>query len=327
MNKRSTAASLAMLALTASFQLRAENIASVSVSFSGLSYELIDLDLDDGIDPSITFTGGKFHFLATDDYYAERPYQSLPGTLFSAATGQDDMRFSQVGFGAGGLVASALIDGNAVVDVSVPLDPEGSTGRPLVVATYAEVVNSYIEEAVLDRPNFYFYGLPSATPWSSFTLTPNTRLVVKARVQTDLLVNFDALGEGALRDAVQQGLVDAEVSASGGIELGFYDEAGTELDLLGYGPSVGQILDMDGVRFTESTTSGNTIQDAFETELSFVNDSANAKNGGIYARLQANASLGLGVAAVPEPSTYALMGLGLVGLAAVARKGRLNKPH
>lgn len=327
MNKTPTAAFLAMLALTASLQARAENIANVSVSFSGLSYELIDLDLDDGIDPFITFTGGKFHFVATDDYYAERPYQSQSGTLFSAAAGQDDMQFSHVKFGAGTMVASASIDGNSVVDASVPLDPEGWTGRPLVSAKYADVVNSYIEEAVLGRPSFYFYELPDATPWSSFTLSPNTRLVVKTGVQTDLFVNFDALGQGALRDAVQQGLVDAEVSASGALELGFYDETGTELELFGYGPSVAQVFDTNGVRATGSLAPDNIIQEAFETELAFVNDSSNVKNGGIYARLQANASLGLGVAAVPEPGTYALMGLGLVGLSFVTRQRRSRQGH
>jgi PEP-CTERM motif len=316
MKKNLLTLSLSIMALTAVHQARAENIASLSLGFNALRYELIDLDANDGITPSITFTDGQFHFLATDDYLAGDARQSLAGTLFGSATGQADSQNSHVSFGGGSMRASTAMDSDKVADLATPLPSDGWTARSLVAATYADVVNSYGQEVMLSRPDFEV--LPAGATLSSFTLSPQTRLVVKAQAFVDAQVNLDALGAGALRQGVQQGLIDAELGVGGLLELGLYDAQGDEVDALAYGPALGQILDQNGVRFGDHMISTNVIQDSAELEFSFVNDSAQTKDGAIYARVEASTALGLGTVAVPEPGSWALMALGLAGMCPLA---------
>jgi hypothetical protein len=150
-------------------------------------------------------------------------------------------------------------------------------------------------------------------------LSPNTKLVIKGSMNFDMHSNIDAVGDGLLRQGVQQGLFDAEVSTSAVSEIYVYDETGKQLDLAGMGEWVGQVLSPDGVS-TVSSLGTDLNNYASDFELNFTNDTALSKTGGIWARVQATSVAGLGTLDVPEPGTWALMALGFVGVAAAIRK-------
>lgn len=285
-------------------------IGQVTASLSNLRYELIDLDLNDGITPGFTLSS-DFDYNVFQTRF-ERNFEldsdtTLPGTLFSSNT--------QTLTGSDGIATAAKL--NAGMSTSLLMH-----ASDVKDSDYEHVIN-------MDPPPSEVYGGmstkfnfdnrvgidPYAWVKNRWTLTPNTELILKGDVLLDAkadasgLTNSPLLAEGADLDWVLR------MGVFGSFELNLipdeptvYFQATDDLDYMRQ-ILVQQELGPDGTRSLNGVPTEQSFSKAFT--MSYRNFGPEQVEGLVDARVRASAGLSAYAKPIPEPGTWALMALGL----------------
>jgi hypothetical protein len=344
---------------------QAATIGQVDASITGLRYRLIDLDLADGITPTLSVSGGELTAVSSlgmiDPYFG--------GFSF----GQDNSEsISAPVFGESGILTlsnptpgtSATL--GSVIGTSSSLSTESwNAGLTQTNNSYSYNGTTYDSEGILRN---------STTTVNSWDLSGAQGLRAEAGGQSLLTIN----GKGLL-------IIEGTAALSSQFDRSALIEAQSGIDVTtgyGYGQGVtsGTINLMLGLDGTGGTLPGNTHYDSFSgsgfnlsAQVNFTEYSATYNMDGsteevtgstndskdfmlTFANLSDDpAEVGFGifvdstvtqqfqgyssqtvtelgdpvvvvtpppVPGIPEPSTYALMGLGLVGMAAAVRRAR-----
>ena len=331
---------------------QAQSAINASLSVNRISWQLVDLDPNDGVAPSITFTApdglgavaaadGVSRFVLASEsansgntYPATQyiqanigsagPLSSPFGGSTQSVTSLDNTvsgTLSTDGFGI-----SALLTGQDLFTLREPVRPgvngeNLATGKDWVVSAGgyggygygggSRVSPIYGVDGVTTGYDFDPFALPEWTPY--FTVSANTAVVFSGE-----------LAATASRDPSLLGEIDPLTTSFG---AGGY----AVFEVSRYQPKDGQAswLTLDDVRNAFDTETAYldfelaadvlSASDQRAFSLRFANTSSESVNGlvDMYASVGVGAA---GLAPIPEPSTYALMGLGLVGLLAVSRR-------
>jgi hypothetical protein len=287
-------------------------IASTYAGVNNLRYELIDLNPNDGITPGITFNSSVTVASSNDNGVEDTLYTNslLPLTSIT--------RVSHDGMASVQITPNSL---SARTDIRLnQLLPDGVAN------------GNYSANADMSLSMTNPDGMPEDYPWpwtfGKVTITPNTALVLKGDAQLG-----SSLDGTAIQAQLQPGqyLSLSNFSSGPSIVLGFlkndsvYSEKGAvgggamhvdalDLEYIGY-PTVGQ-----GTGQTSDSVSVNT-----PFEVSLVNLHDTPLDGQLVMSLgnvsSPNLTIdGVPIDPIPEPATYALMGLGLVGITLVRRR-------
>lgn len=231
---------LAFAAVLVSFSLplSAHADATGNARLSDFRYELIDLDLNDGIAAQVTLTDGGRTVMA--GYYADGADNTPPYPFeYLSTEGTVDLTV------AAGTTTGTLGTNSASTSVWL----YGTQG-----SLFAEALSA-----------------------SSFTLTPNSRLVLHANAYID----------------GSEGADSASVSSAS-----VFIEYGDENFYLG-----------DGISSYDGGTASRALTVALSSRSEELSGSFGFTSGAFAA-----------VTAVPEPSSYAMLGIGLAGMAWRARR-------
>jgi hypothetical protein len=291
-----------------------------SASLTGLSYHLVDLDPNDGIAPWITFDGsgyvGAGSAIITVDALNNQVTNADPhissGSIFSSTASSYQSPNGAVSFTYGPTGASSAVDISGA-----SLGQLNGAAQPLYTVSGL---------AGTDYGSQYLPDFGASVPMSgdfSFTLSPNTALVIDGQVQASISVDLAQIPQGSsMQQDIQAGLYTAHAMGIIGAGAGFvsanYEILSSQVTML----MVGQDLDASGVQWSGLPSSDSSALTPFE--LTFTNDGIDAKKGGFVAGAGAMGGVSFEAVPVPEPGTWALMGLGLAGLMAISRQRRLG---
>ncbi len=348
---------------------QAATIGQVDASITGLRYRLIDLDLADGITPTLTVAGGEL--TAVSSFGEIDPY--FGGFYFGQGSSDS---ISAPAFGESGILTlSNPLPGTSatlgsVISTSSSLSTDSwNAALTQTSDSYSYVGTAYDSEGILRN---------STTTVNSWDLSGAQGLRAEAGGQSLLTIN----GKGLL-------IIEGTAALSSQFDRSALIEANNSIDFTvgyGYGQGVtsGTINLMLGLDGTGGLLPGNTRYDSFNgsgfnltTQVNYneygatfhqdayteevtgtTNDSkdflltfANLNDGpaevgfGVFVdstvtqqfqgySSQTVTELGDPVVVVtpppvpgiPEPGTYALMGLGLVGMSAAVRRARRSAP-
>lgn len=303
---------------------QASTLSSSSSSVTGLTYRLVDLDTTDGITPWIEFTNNGM----------------LAGT----------------GFSWGNQIQSAA--GSVFAPPSLTLTDNGLLASAAGLQTSAQLLSSEAENAPLRDPSTYngslikfglvqsVYGtdvdieLGTPTPFPgefSLTLSANTALVVEGTFNIATQLNASQLAQGSVLQGIQNNEYTASFvsGAIGYVEL--YSVEGLDAapflllkDSAQAESWLTQTLGASGVESSMGTS--ESFQQAFSIQLS--NTTSAQYNGALKLFLGSQLGIDLHdtvvvgpevpeVPSIPEPGTWALMGLGLGLMAWRVRANRV----
>ena len=329
----------------------ADDIGSASAQLANLRYTLVDLDPNDGIAPGLTITSpGLLATVGNVIAGVGVPQVILAPTLpiagasgvfapyepfvYDTVMGNESLGFS------GALDASSAVvkaTGNTL-SVTATTNPGVSTGWSNLQEVNADT-NLYsfnynyrlgARGVLLSRDVGIFNELGGSD--AQLVLTPNTRLVIEAEAETSAFANSASLA-GALADARQrfQSLIPAgsasenfDAEARGQVELALFQQgsfvAGDGLFSNLQIGEFGMFDDATGLTLPEQRVSS-------QRTLSLSFDNTDSMEATLSLNIYANAIASQRVSTsawitLPEPGTWAMMGLGLVGLAAAARRKR-----
>ncbi|MGH6646266.1 PEP-CTERM sorting domain-containing protein [Aquabacterium sp.] len=292
---------------------QAAPLSSASTTLTGLSYKLVDLDLNDGITPWINFNQ-NYLVVGTDENY--NPQIRLPaGDAFSAPPET---------VSGPGLLASN--DGNFRTSAQL----NSLNVQDLVVDTSTAYNGVYYNGAVV----FTAYGggvqegIPFPDGGFSWTLSPHTALVVEGNAQVSTQVDLTQLGQGSLLQGAKDNAYGLQLDsyASVTVELlanaGFSSVTGDFQPELKDGADVSveahQGVNQNGFVIGEGELLADSLQQSFSIQVA--NASAEERGGvfSLYVGSQNSLSFTPAlvpevpqVPGIPEPGTFALMGMGL----------------
>lgn len=292
-----------------------------SLSLSGLSFQLIDLDPNDGIAPSLSFVSNGL--IDTQSFaYDESNDTFLP---------------------AGPSYADSILP-------TAPLNYVTQDGLSSVNSTANGVtLKSQLPLSQLTAQGYtegYFAGdlftQTDLVAGDAFTLSAGTGLIVRGTLTgqssfdvSSAAAEFGAQGYDTWSAYGYAGAAGSFFMAASVKDL--YDSNG---DYVGFSVEQGNRIDLDVGRYVSFMNGDENLlisdSQAQDFEFTLANFGSSDMNGIFALNMNVSSSLSLDasslytppipetlpVTPVPEPSTYALMGLGLVGIAVVARRRR-----
>jgi PEP-CTERM motif-containing protein len=312
--------SSAVLALVAAMgSAHAVTLADSTASLTNLKFTLVDLDPSDGIAPSVTFGSGVLSTYFQQG--AAEPLsmdQALGGLFSGTASGSLGNNSYQIALPSEITLRSRVDSADLLLGESYPEQSQ------YVGSAYA--YNAYTAE----RDPFNEGALASR-----FTLSANTALFITGQASARSKVATSADLEGAaLASLFDPALADVE-----GLVSGFDSYAGVTMQLSSDPGGVFPPGEPYGRTSRFMRTSGAVGVDSPEGfdsgafALSFANGEAESADGFLSLDVSATASAWAAapalstfkVAAIPEPSTYLLMGLGLVGIGLARSRHQAEK--
>lgn len=299
-----------------------------SASITGLSYHLVNLDPSDGITPWIQFQNGTYVGLGSAVYtgYDYLPIGSGSSATTDAHTSTGDI-FTAPGAnyvsGSGEVNASYGPAGTSVT-MRVNADQYSNLGGVGAFDPSHAIYNSSLlgVSGMAYGSNFYpLLGVNVPNPTgneTSFTLSPHTLLVIDGQMQSNAAVDLTTLKNGPLLDGISAGSYTLNVTSVAASAVVLTDANGNGVDqalntAFGY-----QTRDQTGVVVDAANPPTSASQSPFSVKFS--NDSADAVKGGLLIGSGVASMSQFSITAVPEFSTWALMGLGLIGVAVAARR-------
>lgn len=323
------ASTLAVIATVAmAGHVQAQTVLSTTADLSNLRYRLIDLDPNDGIDPWVAFGAAPSPEVvlsrATQDGLQQTQFFSsyaMDGQLAegSASAGMRDARAIDI-FGPESL---SITDPNGTVAF-------GKGDRQL----YSQM--SLTADQLLDARNINasttdlgFLAIGSigidtnSTVGVGFVLSPKTRMVLEADMTAVTAFDEDALRSSLaayLQGPAGKVNIELKSTASLGVQGMNHINSGylPYFNLDGQGANAGIYIDMNSATtLTGNGGLGLSPQSLLSGAAVFINSSPWESSGTLGYNVITSVSVkasGL----VPEPGTWALMGLGLAGLSVVA---------
>lgn len=320
MNKnplRLVAASL--IALVAHDAAVAASVISASSSMQNLSYRLVDLDPNDGIAPSVSFYTTTWNSpdigqsatraMTGVRYGAYRQIQDSnhydTGTQIAVGDALSPPDLLQVSGNGVARAVSGPQGMSASVDISADVltDPRNMDGLSINFTANSDVSN-------------YSYGNTS----TSFSLTPNTKLIVEGVADSRIQIDASSL-KGTSLDTIlnnPQGSLNVRRWGLSTFSMAYYDNTAGWVNMwVGASSLSTHVIDHNGVREVDIAPDyPSQDHEVFQAEL--VNNHNYAITGN-YAWMN-NTQIEI-TGSVPEPGTWALMGLGIAGIGMARRRG------
>ncbi|MDX9844784.1 MAG: PEP-CTERM sorting domain-containing protein [Aquabacterium sp.] len=314
-------------------------VSQATLSLSGLSFQLIDLTPGDGIAPSLSFqTQGRIDTWQTAYDEATDTYSHVGPQFQNSLLPSTPLNY----VGPDGLSTVTSTANSVTLQSQIPL----SQILPSVTPPNVDGIDDYLNNNVSTSTDLAV-GEFSPEALQPFTLSAGTVLVVRGTLSGSFALDATAL--------------QAELTANGYADWSLYHSAYSDgafimaaqlndlADASGVisglsGSQVNGIVTNfwnDGTSYL-SNTDGELLRQVSASkdfEFTLTNLGSSDMTGVLALSLMAGSNLSLSasrpglwtppidlppidVPAIPEPATYALMGLGLVGIAAVARRRR-----
>lgn len=301
-------------------------VAQASLSLTGLSFQLIDVNPTDGIAPSISFEstgylGGEWVYDELADTYTHQGGIQYSNSLLPSApqsyVSADGL--STINTTSNSVLMQNQVSGSDLYGALAQLN----AGDPYSYSYYTSSYGSQLE-----------VGHTSERAYESFTLSAGTGLIVRGTFSSKLSFADNSalqpeLEANGYEDVSLVQYFDTTVEFTmAALDRRIYDSADAVEDVKQGNYFYRHISDslsqgsLSGLAALDRTTSN-------DFEFTIVNFGSADMNGVVSLNMSADSKLELSgyrpnidIPAIPEPSTYALMGLGLVGIMGVTRRRR-----
>ena len=329
------------------------NTTSAEIDVQGLAIQLIDLNTNDGISPQIFFSDDNLSLSATNVYSNIAAYESVlrPANTSLPLSGSDIRVASQDGSALSGVFVDGMYAGAGSSEALILQNAQIAPGLDFSglefptdwrLVSGSNTGNSAMRLSgsggKLLRTDNDGYQLNSSPSAAGFTLTPNTAVVfsgtLSSRVRMDLSQQstFDpqtmqaaALAYGSVElfsetandgNTAWSSVLDALAAVEG-------QQADVYADIRRYNFDPAAMWGVQLPGFAGPETLQLEMEDTKPFALTFTNDTWQAK-GGVFAVNVQSSSIIEGMLPVPEPTTYALMALGLLGVAGAVRGRKVS---
>jgi hypothetical protein len=328
-------ACLLAIGLSAMGAAHAAPLASGSATLSDIRYELIDLRPDDGVTPWIRFGGpdatpltGRLDAAGQTDLSDVGRQASWEGLLptqavsVSSSDGLSHANATANSLGTSFQVGSDILQ-------RVPTVDDGSGRGRLEVFSQVSTGNGIASLAYgVDDETGQVSAVDGQTGWQpyDFTLSPHTAIVVRANASASLTLDA-AAGAWDIRNP--GGPSDEEPMIGSGVQIALMLVKPDFQMQQSYGSTDAFYADMDqAFELTFDGLSADWTADAIATMtpssrdlmLSLDNVSDKATQGSLTMTGMSQFAVWRPAPAVPEPGTWALMGLGFAALSWRARR-------